>query len=122
MELLTETTENVVITIPDKTSFTFHEAATSPSEGEEFVVGHFRELTVKISGSSTSRELKFFSIDENGEKTELGATNKTDFQLGTGTLNTNENWDIDIAGLYKIIVELISVSGGDVTVKGIAVS
>ncbi|OTQ87877.1 hypothetical protein BG31_08875, partial [Bacillus subtilis subsp. subtilis] len=49
---MTETTENVVITIPDKTSFTFHEAATSPSEGEEFVVGHFRELTVKISGSS----------------------------------------------------------------------
>lgn len=119
--MLTETTENVVITIPDKTSFTFHEAATSPSEGEEFVVGHFRELTVKISGSSTSREIKFFAVDENGEKTEIAGTNKTDFQLGTGTLNTNENWDFDIAGLFKFMVEVVSVNG-DVTIKGIAVS
>ncbi|MCG3227934.1 hypothetical protein HXV89_00415 [Bacillus subtilis] len=118
---MTETTENVVITIPDKTSFTFHEAATSPSEGEEFVVGHFRELTVKISGSSTSREIKFFAVDENGEKTEIAGTNKTDFQLGTGTLNTNENWDFDIAGLFKFMVEVVSVNG-DVTIKGIAVS
>ncbi|MGO5674809.1 hypothetical protein ACTOTM_06480 [Bacillus subtilis] len=118
---MTETTENVVITIPYKTSFIFHEATTSPSEGEEFVVGHFRELTVKISGSSTSREIKFYAVDENGEKTEIAGTNKTDFQLGTGTLNTNENWDFDIAGLFKFMVEVVSVNG-DVTIKGIAVS
>lgn len=121
MELLTETTENVVITIPDKTSFTFHEAATSPSEGEEFVVGHFRELTVKISGSSTSREIKFYAVDENGEKTALSGTNKTDFQLGSSTLNTNEYWDFEIAGLFKVMFEVVSVTG-DVTVKGIVVS
>ncbi len=119
--MLTETTENVVITIPDKTSFTFHASATTASEGEEFVVGHFRELTVKISGSSTSRELKFFAVDENGEKTEIAGTNKTDFQLGSGTLNTNEIWDFDIAGLFKFMVEVVSVNG-DVTIKGIAVS
>lgn len=80
--MLTETTENVVITIPDKTSFTFHEAATSPSEGEEFVVGHFRELTVKISGSSTSREIKFYAVDENGEKLHLVAPIKQTSNLG----------------------------------------
>lgn len=79
---MTETTENVVITIPDKTSFTFHEAATSPSEGEEFVVGHFRELTVKISGSSTSREIKFYAVDENGEKLHLVAPIKQTSNLG----------------------------------------
>lgn len=119
--MLTETAENVVITIPDKTSFTFHETTTAPSEGEVFVVSHFRELTVKISGSSTSREVKFYAIDENGEKTELGGTNKTGFQLGVGSQGTNEYWDFDIAGLHKFMVEVISVSGS-LTVKGIAVS
>ncbi|MGY3839480.1 hypothetical protein ACWNPK_20460 [Bacillus atrophaeus] len=119
--MLPETDDNIFRTIPDKITFTFHEATTAPSEGEEFLVSHFRDITVKISGSSTTRELKFFAIDENGEKTELAGTNKTDFQLGTGTLNTNENWDFEIAGLFKFMVEVISVNG-DVTVKGIAVS
>lgn len=121
MELLTETTESVVITIPDKTSFTFHEATTAPSEGEEFVVGHFRELTVKISGSSTSREVKFYAIDENGEKSVLSGTNKKDFQLSSSTLNTNEYWDFDVAGVFKVMCEVSAVNG-DVSVKGIAVS
>lgn len=121
MELLTETTENVVTTIPDKTSFTFHEATTAPSEGEEFVVDHFRELTVKISGSSTSREIKFYAVDENGEKTPLSGTNKTDLQLATSTLNTNEYWDFDIGGVFKVLFEVIAVNG-DISVKGIAVS
>ncbi|MEC2307612.1 hypothetical protein P9H05_04675 [Bacillus atrophaeus] len=116
-----ETDDNIFRTIPDKKTFTFHEATTAPSEGEEFLVSHFRDITVKISGSSTTRELKFFAIDENGEKTALAGTNKTNFQLGTGTLNTNENWDFEIAGLFKFMVEVISVNG-DVTVKGIAVS
>ncbi|WP_437132670.1 hypothetical protein [Bacillus atrophaeus] len=119
--MLPETDDNIFRTIPDKTTFTFHEATTAPFEGEEFLVSHFRDITVKISGSSTTRELKFFAIDENGEKTELAGTNKTDFQLGTGTLNTNENWDFEIAGLFKFMVEVISING-DVTVKGIAVS
>lgn len=121
MELLTETTENVVVTIPNKTSFTFHEATTAPSEGEEFVVDHFRELTVKISGSSTSREVKFYAVDEKGEKTALSGTNKTDLQLATSTLNTNEYWDFDIGGIFKVLFEVIEVNG-DVSVKGIAVS
>ncbi|KIL32000.1 hypothetical protein [Bacillus subtilis] len=118
---MTETTENVVVTIPDKTSFIFHETTTAPSEGEEFVVGHFRELTVKISGSSTSREVKFYAVDEKGEKTPLSGTNKKDFQLGASTLNTNEYWDFDIAGLFKVMFEVVSVNG-DISVKGIAVS
>lgn len=118
---MTETTENVVVTIPDKTSFTFHEATTAPSEGEEFVVGHFQELTVKISGSSTSREVRFYAVDENGEKSVLSGTNKTDFQLASDTLNTNEYWDFDIAGLFKVMFEVYAVNG-DVSVKGIAVS
>ncbi|CAI6287889.1 SPbeta prophage-derived putative protein YomS [Bacillus subtilis] len=119
--MLTETTESVVITIPDKTSFTFHEATTAPSEGEEFVKGHFRELTVKISGFSTSREVRFYVIDENGEKSVLSGTNKKDFQLASSTLNTNEYWDFDFAGLFKVMFEVSSVNG-DVSVKGIAVS
>ncbi len=119
--MLTETDANILKTIPDKATFTFHEATTAPSEGEEFVVSHYRDITVKISGSSTSREIKFFAVDENGEKTEIAGTNKTDFQLGTGTLNTNEIWDFDIAGLFKFMVEVVSING-DVTIKGIAVS
>ncbi|WP_411801573.1 hypothetical protein [Bacillus atrophaeus] len=119
--MLPETDDHIFRTIPDKTTFTFHAATTAPSEGEEFLVSHFRDITVKISGSSTSRELKFFAIDENGEKTELAGTRKADFQLGAGTLNTNEYWDFDIAGLFKFIVEVVSVNG-DVTVKGVAVS
>lgn len=119
--MLTETAENVVITIPDKTSFTFHEATTAPSEGEEFVVGHFQTLTVKISGSSTSREIKFYAVDEKGEKTALCGVNRTDFQLSTSTLSTNEYWDFDISGLFKVCFEVVSTNG-EVTIKGTAVS
>lgn len=36
-------------------------------------------ISVKISGSSTSRELKFFAVDENGEKTELLEQEKQTF-------------------------------------------
>lgn len=118
---MTETAENVVTTIPDKTSFTFHEATTAPSEGEEFVVGHFQTFTVKISGSSTSREIKFYAVDEKGEKTALCGVNRTNFQLSTSTLSTNEYWDFDISGLFKVCFEVVSTNG-EVTIKGTAVS
>ncbi len=45
--MLTETDANILKTIPDKATFTFHEATTAPSEGEEFVVSHYRFLNFK---------------------------------------------------------------------------
>ncbi|HOM03511.1 MAG TPA: hypothetical protein PLH43_11915, partial [Acetivibrio sp.] len=46
--------------LPQITTHTFHNAATSTGNGTEFTVGNMKTLTIEIYGTSTSRTIEFY--------------------------------------------------------------
>jgi hypothetical protein len=107
-----------------KTTFnhTFHNAATSTGNGNEYVVGGATTLTVKITGTSSSRTVTFYAKDIDGNLTALLGFRLSDLASGTSTTGTGEYWVFDVTGIEAVVMDLTAVSGGNVTVKGKAVA
>jgi len=104
--------ENVVV------NHTFHDAAVSPGDGVELIVGDKKTLTIEIYGSSTSRKINFYAKGDSDTLRPLIGINLSTFELGTSTTGNGELWQFDITGLKSVIMQLESVTAGDVTVKG----
>ncbi|MCU4668630.1 lysozyme [Bacillus paralicheniformis] len=66
---------------PQITPFVFHDSVTEPSEGEKLIVGAHRTLTVEITGDCTSREVKFYSVTQDGKKIILEGINSSNHML-----------------------------------------
>lgn len=77
--MLIEIDVNILKIILDKVIFIFYEVIIVLFEGEEFVVLYYWDIIVKIFGFLILREIKFFVVDENGEKIEIVGINKIDF-------------------------------------------
>lgn len=101
---------------------TFQSAATSTGNGTAFEVGAYRTLTVKITGTSSTRTVTFYAKDTDGNLTALMGVRLSDFATGTSTTGTGEYWQFDITGIYSIVMDLTAVAGGNVSVKGRAVA
>jgi len=108
--------------LPQVTTHTFHNAATSIGNGTEFTVGNMKTLTIEIYGTSTSRTIEFYGKGDSGTLRSLKGINLSTFESATSTTGTGEIWQFDITGLVGVIIKLAAVSGGNVTVKGRAVS
>lgn len=101
---------------------TFHNAATEIANGTPFDVGGYKTLTVEISGTSTERSISFIGRGPSGEDRNIAGVRLSDLALATSTKGTKELWQFDITGLVSVIMDLVTVSGGNVTVKGMAVA
>lgn len=113
----------VVDSIASKTALhTFHNANTAVGAGASFDVGAYKTMKVEIYGTSTAREVKFFCMSESGVKRPIAGTRVSDYTIGSSTTNNEEIWEFDIAGLQKLIMEVVSVTGGNLTIKGKAVA
>ncbi|PRS47478.1 hypothetical protein [Bacillus sp. MZGC1] len=115
--MATEKTAPIVV-IPDRTSFTFHDKSSSPSDGEIFEVKHYQKLAFSITGTSTSRKISFMGLTNDDQEIELGGTQLSDYRIATGTEGTNEVWEITIFPFKKVLIRLDEVTGGDVSVYG----
>ncbi|ASB89387.1 lysozyme [Bacillus sonorensis] len=107
---------------PLVTPFTFHDSVTEVGEGEKFIVESHRTLTVEITGDCTSREVKFFTVTQNGKKIALEGINTSNHMFGASTLGIDEIWEFDIAGKTAVLLEVTKINGGSITIKGNAVT
>jgi len=107
---------------PQITPFVFHDSVTEPSEGEKLIVGAHRTLTIEITGDCTSREVKFYSVTQDGKKIILEGINSSNHMFGASTLGIDEIWEFDVAGKTAILFEIIKINGGSLTIKGNAVT
>lgn len=103
--------------------FIFQNAITAPCNGNYFNVGVFKELTVEIYGSATSRTVKFYEINSNGDLIPINGYNESVPGLATSTTGSGpELWSFDdISGMKQICMAVTAISGGNLTINGSAV-
>lgn len=106
----------------DVKDVTFHDAATAPGKGVAFSVGGYKTLTVEIYGTSTSRTINFKATLVSGAEIPIMGVKLSDMSMSNNTSGTGEIWQFDVTGLNTVIMDLVAVSGGNVSIKGKAVA
>jgi hypothetical protein len=100
---------------------TFHSAATVAADGTVFRnVAKYNNLTVRITGTSTSRTVLFYSKDATGTLFPISGVNTNGFATAISTTGTGEEWEFSIAGKFEVVMKLNAISGGNVTIEGFA--
>lgn len=97
--------------------WTFHNGTTTAKDGIEMTVNRADQMTVFITGTSTSRTIEFKGADDNGNWYSIPAFKEPDFTLASSTTGNNEAWTIDLTKWVKVNINVTAVSGGNVTVK-----
>lgn len=100
----------------------FQNAAIAPSNGTEFTVGAYKNVTIEIYGTSTTRTVVFEATGLSGVFRPIIGVKTDDLAMATQTIGNNESWSFDITGQSKFRVRILDVSGGNITIKGTAVS
>ena len=104
---------------------TFHDAATAAADGTTFEVGAYKTLKVEIvtAGGNSARLINFTGFGPSGTARLIPGvlvSDSTAFTVALSTTSTGEFWDFDITGLSSVLMDLVSMTAGSVTVKGIA--
>ena len=97
---------------------TYHKAVSVAAEGTNFMVDAYKTLTIEIYGTSMAREVRFYGKSASGTKRLIQGKNLLDFSMATSMTNNNEIWSFDITGLEYVIMEVVSIFGGNITIKG----
>ena len=100
---------------------TFHDAATVAADGTVFTVEGYKTITLEIYGTSANRTIAFIGRGASGSDCAVMGVNLSDLSTGTSTTGTGELWQFDVTGLTSFFVDLQTISGGNVSIKGKAV-
>jgi hypothetical protein len=84
----------------------------------QYEVGKYRTLTIEVYGTSASRTVNFSSIGYSGAVYPLTGVRLSDLSVATSTTGTGEIWTFEVAGLDFIKIDVVSIAGGNVSVKG----
>lgn len=95
--------------------------ATGAGEGTPFDIGGYTTINFKVTGSSTSREIIFEVSGLDGEYEEIQAYRPKDSAMSSHSTGNNESWIVDVTGFETFRARVVSVSGGDITIRGKAV-
>ncbi|MFT3655044.1 hypothetical protein DALLNEIH_01464 [Bacillus sp. B01(2024)] len=104
------------------TDVIFHEDATEAGEGVIFSAGAWKKLLVEITGTAESGHVAFWGRSISGKNVPIRGIRSDDGTSAAGTSGTGEVWLFDIAGFKEIVMEIKSISGGSLSVKGTAFS
>ncbi|MEC0322135.1 phage-like element PBSX protein XepA [Bacillus subtilis] len=102
--------------------FVFHENAESAGEGAALPVDGAAHLLVEVFGTAEMSEVKFWGKSVSGQKLPIRGVKTDDATSALSTLGKAEAWAFDIKGFKEIIMEIVSITGGTLSVKGTAVS
>ncbi|WP_343311273.1 phage portal protein [Bacillus atrophaeus] len=100
----------------------FHDKVETKGEGNTLTVGAFKTLLIEVYGTAETSELKFWGKSLSGTKRPIRGQKIDDGTMATSTVGKSETWTFDITGFKEIIMELTSVTNGNFSVKGTAVS
>lgn len=107
---------------------TLQDAATAPGNGTTFApTENNYTLTFEIVGTSTSRTVLFELAGPSGQYmpiTAFSVTDPTKFgqQTTGGSNSAPESWQVVVPAGYTFRVRIIAIVGGDMTIKGKAVT
>ncbi|MFG3445633.1 phage portal protein [Bacillus velezensis] len=104
------------------TDVIFHENAAEAGEGSIFSAGAWKKLLVEITGTAESGHVAFWGRSVSGKNVPIRGIRSDDGTSAAGTSGTEEVWSFDIAGFKEIVMEIKSISGGSLSVKGTAFS
>ena len=104
------------------TDVIFHENAAEAGEGSIFSAGAWKKLLVEITGTAESSHIAFWGRSISGRNVPIRGIRSEDGTSAAGTSGTDEVWLFDIAGFKEIVMEIKSISGGSLSVKGTAFS
>ncbi|MGU9968096.1 MULTISPECIES: phage portal protein [Bacillus amyloliquefaciens group] len=104
------------------TDVIFHENAAEAGEGSIFSAGAWKKLLVEITGTAESGHIAFWGRSISGRNVPIRGIRSEDGTSAAGTSGTDEVWSFDIAGFKEIVMEIKSISGGSLSVKGTAFS
>ncbi|MGI9903159.1 phage portal protein [Bacillus velezensis] len=104
------------------TDVIFHENAAEAGEGSIFSAGAWEKLFVEITGTAESGHVAFWGRSISGKNVPIRGIRSDDGTSAPGTSGTEEVWSFDIAGFKEIVMEIQSISGGSLSVKGTAFS
>ncbi|MEC3676386.1 phage portal protein [Bacillus velezensis] len=104
------------------TDVIFHENAAEAGEGSIFSAGAWKKLLVEITGTAESGRVAFWGRSISGKNVPIRGIRSDDGTSAAGTSGTEEVWSFDIAGFKEIVMEIKSISGGSLSVKGTAFS
>ena len=96
--------------------------ATAVGTGTPFEVGAAKTLTLEITGTSTSRTIVFEAASVSGAFYSIQGVKTSDFSMATQTTGKDEVWSFDVTGQVTFRARVSTVAGGNVSVKGKAVS
>lgn len=99
-------------------SITFHEDASASGVGTSLDVERATLLTVEIFGTATSSNVKFEAQVNSNNWAPVAGINLATLTNNTETSGKSEIWQISLAGLTKIRMNLTAVDGGSITVTG----
>ncbi|MCM3445284.1 MULTISPECIES: phage portal protein [Bacillus] len=104
------------------TDVIFHENAAEAGEGSIFSAGAWKKLLVEITGTAESGHVAFWGRSISGKNVPIRGIRSDDGTSAAGTSGTEEVWSFEIAGFKEIVMEIKSISGGSLSVKGTAFS
>ncbi|MCC2530359.1 phage portal protein [Bacillus velezensis] len=104
------------------TDVIFHENAAEAGEGSIFSAGAWKKLLVEITGTAESGHVAFWGRSISGKNVPIRGIRSDDGTSAAGTSGTEEVWSFDIAGFKEIVMEIKSISGGSLSIKGKAFS
>ncbi|ASS61426.1 phage portal protein [Bacillus velezensis] len=104
------------------TDVIFHENAAEAGVGSIFSAGAWKKLLVEITGTAESGHVAFWGRSISGKNVPIRGIRSDDGTSAAGTSGTEEVWSFDIAGFKEIVMEIKSISGGSLSVKGTAFS
>jgi hypothetical protein len=96
---------------------TLHDLIVAPANAQ-INVGNHKTFTVEVYGTSTSRLVNFSAIGVSGNPYPLSGVRLSDLTVATSTTGSGEIWQFEVAGLDFIKIDVASVAGGNVSVKG----
>ncbi|MHA6488027.1 phage-like element PBSX protein XepA [Bacillus cabrialesii] len=102
--------------------FVFHENADSAGEGDALPVNGAAHLLVEVYGTAETSEVKFWGKSMSGQKLPIRGVKSDDASSASSTLGKAEAWAFDIKGFKEIIMEIASITGGSLSVKGTVLS
>ncbi|MCY7895083.1 phage-like element PBSX protein XepA [Bacillus vallismortis] len=100
----------------------FHDKTEIIGEGNPFTVGSFKTLLIEVYGTAETSELIFWGKSLSGTKRALRGKKVDDGTFATSTKGKSEAWSFDITGFKEIVMELKSLTNGNFSVRGTAVS
>ncbi len=106
----------------DVVSVTLHNESTTAHAGVEFQINNYKALNIKVAGTSTSREVVFEVAGFDGVYEPIQGIKVQDFSMSNKATGNNESWQFDVTGFVTFRARIVTVNGGNVTIKGRAVA